>query len=122
MSEFRWTDKSSAAAVGLAAGKSHREVSEEVDISERQITRWKQHPEFVAEVDRLTLMVGIATRAERLRIVQRIVRQRISEEGGVISKADLLDWLKFAQSETTGAVDDLADRIAALMADRPSAS
>ena len=32
----------------------------------------------------------------------RAVRQRVREDGHVESYKDVLDWLKFAQSETTG--------------------
>jgi transposase-like protein len=117
MAEFQWTEKATLAAMALAEGMTRAAAAKHADISDRSLYRWLANPEFMAEVDRLSLMVGIATRAERLRLVQRVIRQRVTEEG-ILSKADILDWLKFAQSETTGAVDDLADRIAALMADR----
>lgn len=52
-------------------------------------------------------MVGIANRAERLRIAMQVVRQRVREDG-VQTERDTLDWLKFAQSETDGAKLDLA--------------
>ena len=67
-------------------------------------------------------MVGIAGRAERLRIANRIVRQRVRDEI-VESDKDLLDWLKFAQSETDGLNLGLATsltELAASMAGRGS--
>ena len=67
--------------------------------------------EFSAEVDRLSLMVDIAGRAERLRIAMRLVRAK-----GYQSDRDLLDWLKYAQSETDGVKLDLT-KLAALVAD-----
>lgn len=62
---------------------------------------------FREEVDRLSVMMGIASRAERLRIAKRVVRQRVKDDGLITSDKDLLDWLKFAQSETDGAKLDL---------------
>ncbi len=63
-------------------------------------------------------MVGIASRAERLRLAMRVVRQRTNDDGLIDTKADILDWLKFAQSETTGIKLDLS-KLAALGADDP---
>ncbi len=62
-------------------------------------------PEFAAEVDRLSVMIGIASRAERLRFAMRVVRQKT--KGNIETDKDLLDWLKFAQSETDGVKLDL---------------
>jgi transposase-like protein len=100
-SAFRWSEKSEAAALALAQGKTQPETAQEVDISDRQIRRWLSDPEFSAEVDRLTLVTGIAKRAERMRITKRAVRMRVNDVF-VRSERDLLDWLKYAQSETDG--------------------
>lgn len=64
--------------------------------------------EFSAEVDRLSLMVGIASRAERLRIAKRVIRQMVRDDNYVWTEKDLLDWLKFAQGETDGVKLDMA--------------
>lgn len=117
MSGFQWTEKASLAAVALAEGKTRKEAAEAADITERTLYRWLNDPEFSAEVDRLSLMVGVASRAERLRLAQRVVRQRTAEDGALSTKADLLEWLKFAQSETDGVKLDLAKLAAALGAD-----
>ncbi len=114
MSPFEWNETRSRAAIALAEGKTQQQVADECDIAKRTIQRWLEHSDFAAEVDRLSLMVGIASRAERLRLAQRIVRQRTSDDGGLITKADLLEWLKFAQSETDGVKLDLAKLAAAL--------
>lgn len=113
-SEFQWNQKRTAAAIGLADGKTQRAVAEEAGITERTLYNWLQHPEFSAEVDRLTLMMGIANRAERLRIVKRIVAQRVRDDAFIQSDKDLLDWLKFAQGETDGMKLDLASLADAL--------
>ena len=46
-------------------------------------------------------MIGIANRAERLRIANRVIREKIRGEL-VETDKDILDWIKFAQSETDG--------------------
>jgi len=53
-------------------------------------------------------MVGLSSRAERLRIAMQVARQKVREDGGFDTGKDLLDWLKFVQSETDGAKFDLA--------------
>ncbi len=109
MSEFRWTSKTSEAAYLLAQGYSVIEVAKQVEVNDRTIYRWKLDDEFSAEVDRLSLMIGIASRAERIRIAQSVVRQKMTEEGGFRTEKDLLDWIKFAQGETDGVKLDLAN-------------
>lgn len=103
MSVWTWDKIKIDVSLGLAEGRTIVELARENKLSERTINRWNLQPEFSEEVDRLTLMIGIASRAERLRIVKQLVRERITGAGGKIpSDKDLLDWLKFAQSETDG--------------------
>ena len=63
-------------------------------------------------MDRLSLMVGVSSRAERLRLAIRVVRAKTNGDVPETEK-DLLDWLKFAQSETDGIKLDLT-KLAAL--------
>jgi hypothetical protein len=105
MSGFKWNEQSTIAAMGLAEGQTVQQVAKLSKVDERTIYRWKTDIEFSAEVDRLSLMVGIAGRAERLRIAMRVVRQKTEPE--IQTDKDLLDWLKFAQSETDGIKLDL---------------
>lgn len=70
----------------------------------------------MAEVDRLSLMVDVSSRAERLRITMRAVRQK-TPGNKILTDKDLLDWLKFAQSETDGLKLDLAKLETAFNAD-----
>src|SRR5690606_7989190 len=101
--DFNWTDAATNAALSLATGHTQAEAAEEAGVTDRTIRRWLNDPEFAAEVDRLTLMSGISTRAERLRIAMRVARQKVREETGeILTTKDILDWLKFAQSETDG--------------------
>lgn len=105
---FKWTLKSSAVAVSLAEGRTKAETAKTHNVGEATIYRWQQHQEFAAEVDRLSLMVDIAGRAERLRLAMRAIRQKTREDGTVLTEKDILDWLKFAQSETDGIKLDIA--------------
>lgn len=108
MSGFKWTTKREQAALALAQGKTQAAVAKELGIDQKTVWRWLQDPDFSAEVDRLTLMMGIAARAERLRIAKRLVAQRVRDDAEIQSDKDLLDWLKFAQGETDGLRLDLA--------------
>ncbi len=104
---WKWTPKRSRCAVMRALGHTFVEIVAETGVGLRTVKYWSKRPEFADEVDRLSLMVGIAARAERLRICQRVIRQRVREEK-VVTNYDLLAWLKFAQSETDGVKLDLA--------------
>lgn len=108
MNNFKWTRKREQAALLLAQGYTEAETSEQVGVTDRTVRYWKADLEFSAEVDRLSLMVNVASRAERLRIAMRAVRQKIAEDDTLSTGKDLLDWLKFAQSETDGTKLDLA--------------
>jgi hypothetical protein len=113
MAAFKWTTKATVAAIALAEGQTRSDAAKAAAIGERTLYHWLHDPDFSAEVDRLSLMVGIASRAERLRLAQRAVRQKQSADGTLLTEKDLLDWLKFAQSETDGIKLDLAALAAA---------
>ena len=98
-----WDETRTAAARLLALGYDKQYVANEVGIARATVYAWIDDPEFSMEVDRLTLMLGIANRAERIRVAMRVVRSRIDQDGIPKSDKDLLEWLKFAQSETQGA-------------------
>jgi len=116
ISQFEWTDERSKAALGLAEGKIQQEVADDVGVSRRTICNWLCEPEFAAEVDRLSLMIGIASKAERVRLAMRVVRQKTKGEI-IATDKDLLEWLKFAQSETHGVKLDLGAIAAAFNQD-----
>jgi hypothetical protein len=73
-----------------------------IGVCRKTIYNWLCVTEFAAEVDRLSIIIGIASRAERLRMAMRVVRQKVRADGTPDTEKDLLDWLKYAQSETTG--------------------
>lgn len=103
-----WDEQRNKAAVSLACGFSKTETALQIGVDRSTIYYWLNIEDFSAEVDRLSMMVGVASRAERLRLVNRVVRQQTKEDGTIITEKDILDWLKFAQSETTGAKIDLS--------------
>ena len=108
ISVFTWNDSREKAAIALSEGRTQKESAERAGVTDRTIREWLSHPDFASEVDRLSLMVGVALRAERLRIVHRVIRQMIKDDGNVPTEKDILDWLKYAQSETNGVKLDLA--------------
>lgn len=106
ITRFEWNEKRSAAAVALAEGKTQQEVADEIEVERKTIYNWLCVPEFAAEVDRLSLMVSVSSRAERLRLAMRVVRAK-TNNGAPETEKDLLEWLKFVQSETDGVKLDL---------------
>lgn len=111
---FKWNEKRSTAALALADGKTQQQAADDCKVSRQTIVNWLSHPEFAAEVDRLSLMTHIASRAERLRIAKRVVRQMVKDDKTIKTDKDLLDWLKFAQGETDGVKVDAAKLLAAV--------
>jgi predicted GIY-YIG superfamily endonuclease/predicted transcriptional regulator len=109
---FAWNDQRSRAAVLLASGATRNEVATECGVNRQTIFNWLHHPDFSAEIDRLSLMIGIASRAERLRLAMRVLKSKM-KDGVLQSDKDALEWLKFAQSETDGVKLDLT-KLAAL--------
>ena len=107
ISPWVWNEQRSQAAIKLASGYTWQATADEVGVDKRTITNWFQNVEFSAEVDRLSLMVDVASRAERLRITMRAIRQKVKDDGVETAK-DVLEWLKFAQSETDGVKLDLS--------------
>ena len=114
---FNWNPQRDRAVLALAEGKTRKEAAKEAQVSETTVYTWLKHPDFQEELDRLSCMVGIASRAERLRIANRVARQMVKDEGTVLTEKDILDWLKYAQGETDGLKLDLAKIAAALNED-----
>lgn len=107
MSDFEWTDKKELAALSLARGDTQESAADMAGVTGRTIRRWLLEPEFSEEVDRLTLMVEIASRAHRIRIANRVIRQFVKDGEEIATGKDLLDWLKYAQGETDGVKLDM---------------
>lgn len=116
---FCWDHRKETAAIALANGHTQVEASEIAGIGRATLQRWLLVPEFSDEVDRLAHMVGIAARADRLRMAKRIVRQitdQAEKAGTLPTGKDLLDWLKYAQSEMDGATINLGKLLESLEA------
>jgi hypothetical protein len=101
VAQFQWTQKRQHAALKLAEGKTQNDIVRDLGVARRTLCYWLKDSEFKAEVDRLSCMIFIASRAERMRIAMRAVRARVKGQC-VETDKDVLDWLKFAQSETNG--------------------
>ena len=86
----------------LAEGQSQQAVADAIGVCRKTISNWLCVTPFAAEVDRLSCMIDISSRAERLRLAMRVVRQKVRPMALLVTYKDLLDWLKYAQSETTG--------------------
>jgi hypothetical protein len=100
---FEWTTKKETAALSLAKGETQKEAAAKAGIAERTLRYWLDVPEFSEEVDRLSLMIETASRAYRLRLTNRVIHQMVKDGELIKTEKDLLDWLKYAQSETDGA-------------------
>lgn len=116
MSDFRWNKAKTAAAIALADGETVEKAAELAGVDSRSVFRWKNAIEFSCEIDRLTLMMGISAKAERLRLAKRVIKQKI-QEGKIRTEKDLLDWIKYAQSETDGVKLDLTGLLTTLTND-----
>lgn len=110
---WEWNEKRSAAALLLAEGHTEQHIADTLDLERKTLWNWKQSVEFSAEVDRLSLMVGISSRAERLRIAMRVVREKIQGEK-IDTQKDILDWIKYAQGETDGIKLELVKQLASI--------
>ncbi len=119
MSVYQWTPEKVEAAMLLAEGYTFQQVAKQIGKTDRTLYRWMTDIEFSAEIDRLSLMVGIASKAERLRLAKRIVRAKCTSDI-MASDKDVLDWLKFAQSETDGANLNLAGLLTSFTQDDAS--
>lgn len=105
---FEWNERRNEAAALLAHGKTQLEVAAAVNVTPKTIYNWLQDMEFAAEVDRLSLMVGIASRAQRLRWLNKTIANRINADGSLQTDKDVVDLIKIAISETDGVKIDLS--------------
>lgn len=87
--QFHWTTKRHKAALALAEGQSQQAVADAIGVCRKTICNWLCVTEFVAEVDRLSDMIDISSRAERLRMAMRVVRQKVREDGTPETEKDL---------------------------------
>ena len=112
---IHWTDEQSTAAVMLAEGYTKSEVAREVGVNASTITRWTQNEEFAEEVDRLSLMYGLASKAERMRQIKRAAR-KFEDNDSTIAGYNYLDLLKEARIQTEGVKLDILSILTATTA------
>ena len=105
---FAWNEQRSKAALLLAEGNTRTEAATLVGVDRVTVFKWLRHPDFNSEVDRLSVMIGFASRAERIRKASRVLQSRLDDNGVLRSDKDSLDWVKYIQSETDGVKLDLS--------------
>jgi hypothetical protein len=99
-----YTGKKLKAALMMAEGlKSQRDISDELDIHESTISKWKQNPDFTAYVDKMTVEHETASRAGLLRRAYAGVHLKQLKAGD--DRSTHLDYLKFI-AELQGLKDD----------------
>jgi hypothetical protein len=99
LTSFKWTPQRERAAYLLSLGCTETETADDVGVCQSTISKWKQNPDFALELDRLVMLTGFATKAERIRLAKKVIRQAITAEGFVKTRKDVLDWLKYLKSE-----------------------
>ena len=110
-----WDEQKTQAAILLAQGYNHGVVSEEVNCNRTTIWRWMQNEEFAKEVDKLSLMYGVASKAHRMRLINQAIRQFIDENGTLDTGDDtLLDYLKEARQQIEGVKLDIISQLTAI--------
>lgn len=94
---FSWNPKRRKVAELLATGMfTQKAAAEVVGVRGDTVSKWKQHPEFWEEVDRLTNKQEMATRAGLLRKAYYALNVKLKslEE----DRSTMLDYLKFIAS------------------------
>ena len=110
MSGFNPSQNQEKAIISLGGGDKPEKAADIAGVSERTIYRWLENPEFKAMVDEITVKSELATVGGRLRVAYRVAQGRMLNSIPKSDK-DLLDWLKYIQTEmeptqATGRKDD----------------
>jgi transcriptional regulator with XRE-family HTH domain len=110
---FLWDERREQAAILLAQGYSKKEICEKVEIHESTLWRWEQEDSFSEEVDNLSLMYGLASKAHRTRLLNQAIRQKINNKTGQIdlSGVTFLDLIKEARMQTEGLKLDILNTL-----------
>ena len=114
VSGFDWTPERDLAAEMLALGYTIRETAEKCEVTERTIYNWKANDQFMQEVDRLAVTSGIANKANRMIILNRMIREFVKNDGIKLHDESLLDLLKEARMQSEGTKLDLTAAYTAL--------
>jgi hypothetical protein len=111
---FVWTEERTQAAILLGKGYNFSEAGREVGLDRSTVSRWMKNDEFAEAVDKLSLMHGLASKAERMRIMQRAVREFVSEDKIDVSGFTLLDLIKEARMQMEGVRIGILNELTAL--------
>lgn len=112
---FEWDSKWNDAVKMLAVGDTVREVAEAVGVTERTIYLWKNKESFAAEVDRLSLIYGLASKAERTRLLMRMAKQKVKADGSLeLDDTSLMDIIKEMRMQIEGTRIDISTIYTAL--------
>lgn len=91
---FNWTPMRKTAARLMSTGlKTQRQICAELNVTEKTMCEWKQHVEFMQEVDRLTFLQENATRAGVVRLALKAlgIKENYIDE----DRSTYLDYLEF---------------------------
>ena len=114
ISGFEWTPERDLAAEMLALGYTVVETANKCGVTERTIYNWKANDQFMQEVDRLAVTSGIANKANRMTILNRMIRAFVKADGIILHDESLLDLLKEARMQSEGTKLDLTATYTAL--------
>jgi len=92
--KFNWTSQRKKAAQLLSTGlHNQNHVAEMVKVYPQTLSSWKQYPEFMQEVDRLTFLQENATRAGVVRLALKAlgIKENYIDE----DRSTYLDYLEF---------------------------
>lgn len=111
---YEWTDEKDQAAILLAQGHTNTETANQVGVHPSTIGRWRTNEVFAKEVDDLTMMYGVASKLERIRLLNKAIRQKQLEDGSIdLSGVTFLDLIKEARMQTEGLRLGILEKIAA---------
>jgi len=119
--EFIWNELRDKAAALLAQGYQKTYVADQVGVSRKTIYNWLEQDDFQLAIDELSLMLGIASKAYRLRLMNQALQQFIDQNGTIdISGFTLLDLLKEARMQTEGVKLGIVSELAPLIEEEAS--
>jgi len=110
---FQWTQAQSDAAVMLATGTPKKHIIEQLGIARTTLWNWEQNPVFSIEVDKLSLMHGLASKAYRMRMIQEAVKSfKNKDDSWNTTGTTLLEWIKEARMQMEGVSLNIVSQLA----------
>ena len=107
-----WTQKRSDAAVLLAKGYNNYQTAKEVGVNRATIGNWLKIDTFAKEVDELSLTYGGASKAYRIRQLNKALRQKISDDGELeLEGVTFLEIIKELRMQTEGIRLGILDKL-----------